>query len=97
MRRLEEMAEKVLFEIRGLENEEGYSFTCRHGQVVLSTCGPFFWRCLIPFVRAGTSKSDLNKWAQSLRKHSRRSVRRTLDSFEKMYDEIYGTKGVGRD
>ena len=84
------MSEKVLFEFRAEENEDGYSVIVKHDKEALSDwCPPIrghFFRSL---------KNDLMKGMRRHRRLSKRRMRRGLDFYERMYEELYGSEDEG--
>ena len=84
------MSEKVLFEFRAEENEDGYSVIVKHDKEALSDWCPAirgrFFQSL---------KKDLRKRMRSYRMFSKRRMRRGLNFYERMYEELYGSEDEG--
>jgi hypothetical protein len=77
------MAERILFEFRTKRDEDGYRFEFRPGEGELMVCGPFSW--------AGWGcRPSTSGWADRAWERSRRTMRETLDAFERMYEDLYG-------
>jgi hypothetical protein len=85
------MSEKVLFEFRTEENEEGYSVVVKQDKEALSewcpvTSGGFFQ----------AFKKDAIKRIRMHRKFSKRRMRRGLNFYERMYEELYAPLEEGK-
>jgi len=79
--------EKVLFEFRSEENDDGYTFVVNHDKEA------FPFRC--PFI-AGRStssfKADMVKRLRKYRRFSKQRMRRGLKFYERMYRDLYGAQ-----
>jgi hypothetical protein len=75
------MAERILFEFCTLRGEDGCRFEFRPGGGEATVCGPFSW--------AGCGSWSAG-WADRVKERSRRTMRETLDTFERMYRDLYG-------
>ena len=82
------MAERILFEFCTKRDEDGYRFEFRPGGGEGVVCGPFSWvGCGPGFGPCGPWWAE---WADRAWERSRRKMRETLDSFERMYEDLYG-------
>ena len=79
------MSEKVLFEFRVEENEDGYSYVLEHDKEAFAEGCP----SIMKYFLDSTAKKE-SRWMRIHRKRSKRRMRRRLDFFEKVYDEFYG-------
>jgi hypothetical protein len=84
------MSEKVLLEFRAEEIEDGYSVFVKHDKEALSDWCPairsYFFQSL---------KKDLRKRMHNYRRFSKRRMRRGLNFYERMYEELYGSEDEG--
>ena len=79
------MSEKVLFEFRAEENEDGYSVVVKHDKEALSDwCPPFSGRFF------QSLRKDVKRRMRRHRGLSKRRMRRGLNFYERMYEELYG-------
>jgi hypothetical protein len=82
------MEEKVIFEYRAERNEDGYHYVMRRADQRLEI------KSTLPLERF--AEGHPARWAKRLHRmghhagRSRRAVRKTLDTFERMYRDIYG-------
>jgi hypothetical protein len=84
------MSEKVLFEFRAEENEDGYSIIVKRDKEALSDwCPPIRGRFF------QSLKNDLRKGMRRHRRLSKRRMRRGLNFYERMYEELYGSIDEG--
>ena len=79
------MSEKVLFEFRVEETEDGYNYVVNHDKETFGESGPYFLRRFFSPMKKGSRKRF-----RKFRKVARRRMRRRLDYFERVYDELYG-------
>ena len=79
------MNEKVIFEFRVEENEDGYNYVFKHDKETFGDSGPSFMKRFFPSSTMGASKR-----LRKFRKLAKRQMRRRLDFFEQVYDEFYG-------
>lgn len=79
------MSEKVIFEFRVEENEDGYSYVFNHDKEAFGDLGPSFMKRFFTSSTKGASKR-----LRKFRKLAKRRMRRRLDFFEQAYDELYG-------
>lgn len=79
------MSEKVIFEFRVEENEDGYSYVFNHDKEAFGEWGPSFMKRFFPSSTKGASKR-----LRKFRKIAERRMRHRRDFFEKVYDELYG-------
>ena len=79
------MSEKVLFEFRAEENEEGYTFVIKHDKEAYSAWCP-------PFMKKSFSslKKDMRRHFREHHRYLRRRMRRRLKFYERMYEDLYG-------
>ena len=79
------MEEKVLFEFRVEETEDGYTFAVRHDKEAFPHWCP-------PIKRGSFSRSrrGMMRHLRRHRKSAKRWMRRNLDFYERMYEELYG-------
>ena len=84
------MSEKVLFEFRAEENDDGYTFVVKHDKETFPSWGPSIIKRFLP-----SCKEDAMERLRKHRKLSRRRMRRTLDFYETMYGELYGPQNEG--
>ena len=79
--------EKVLFEFRAEENEDGYTFEVKHDREAF----PF----MCPFTKGrsfSSIKADMAKHFRRYRRFSRQQMRRGLKFYERMYKDLYGDR-----
>jgi hypothetical protein len=80
------MNEKVLFEYRVEENENGYTYVVKHDKEAFPFRFPF---------RAGRSSSSFKarmaKQFRRYRRFSKQQMRRGLKIYERMYKDLYGS------
>ena len=79
------MSEKVIFEVRVEETEDGYNYVFKHDKETFGESGPDFMKRFFPVSGLGPGKKF-----RKFRKRAKRRMRRRLDFFEKVYDELYG-------
>jgi hypothetical protein len=79
------MSEKVLFEFRAEENEDGYTIFVKHDKEAFPAWCPSIGGRFFPFF-----KEDVVKRLHKYRKFSKRRMRRRLDLYERMYEDLYG-------
>lgn len=78
------MSEKVIFEFRVEESEDGFNYVFKHDKETFGEAGPSFMKRFFPSFTMEPS----NK-LQKFHKIAKRRMRRRLDFFEKVYDELY--------
>jgi hypothetical protein len=78
------MSEKVLFEFRVEETDDGYNYVFKHDKETFGEAGPAFIKRF--FSPSGESP---RKGIYRFGKLAQRRMRRRLDFFEKVYDELY--------
>jgi hypothetical protein len=83
-RRIKGMSEKVLFEFRAEETEEGYNYEFRRDREALEEWMPSFMKSFLAY-----SNKRYRKRMQKYHNVARRRMRRRLNFYEKMYDELY--------
>jgi hypothetical protein len=83
------MSEKVLFEFRVEETDDGYNYVFNHDKETFGDSGPDFMKRFF-----SASKVGPRRRFRKFRKHAKRRMRRRLDFFEKVYDEFYGPEEV---
>jgi hypothetical protein len=84
------MSEKVLFEFRAEENEDGYNVIVKHDKEALSDwCPPIRGRFF------QSLRKDVKKRMHRHRRLSKRRMRRGLNFYERMYGELYGSVDEG--
>ena len=86
------MSEKVIFEFRVEETEDGFNYVVNHDKETFGEAGPAFMKRFLPFSSHGPSKR-LKKY----RKFAKRRMRKRLDFFEKVYGELYGQEDADED
>jgi hypothetical protein len=84
------MAEKVLFEYRAQDGENGCEFHFGHGTTTPGPFGPFVGICCRGEIHADVPRDEGSKSARRPRERSRRNVRDTLDLLERMFHDLYG-------
>jgi hypothetical protein len=84
------MSEKVIFEARVEETDDGYNYVFKHDKETFGESAPAFMKRFFPF-------SGKGPWAgmRKFRRLARRRMRRRLDFFERVYDELYGLEEEG--
>ena len=83
------MSEKVIFEFRVEENEDGYNYVFKHDKETFGESGPAFIKRFFL-----TSAQGPGKKMQKVRKFAKRRMRKRLDFLEKVYDEFYSQEDV---
>lgn len=78
------MGEKILLEFRVEENEDGYTFEVKHDKEMFPFWFPSFKRS--SFSR---SRREIMRRLRKHRKFAKRRMRRNLDFYERMYEELY--------
>ena len=78
------MSEKVIFEFRVDEKEDGYTYVFKHDKEALGEWGPSLMQRFLPSFAKGVGKR-----LEIHRNLSKRRMRRRLDFFEKVYEELY--------
>jgi hypothetical protein len=86
------MSEKVLFEFRAEENEDGYTFAVKHDKDAFPFLFPFMRGRLSPAAREKMAK----RW-QRFHKFSKRRMRRKLNFYERMYEDLYSPQEEGEE
>lgn len=79
------MSEKVIFEFRVEEDEDGYDYVFKHDKETFGESGPAFMKRFLSFSGKGPGKR-----VRKFRTLAKRRMRRRLDFFEKVFDELYG-------
>lgn len=91
------MAEKIIFEYRAEQQADGYHYTLsRDGQRIEI-------KSTLP-LKGFAGRERRARWARRFHRHmgrcqqkSRQAVRKTLDAFEGMYQDIYGGAATGQE
>jgi hypothetical protein len=83
------MGEKVLFEFRIEETDDGYSYVFNHDKETFGDSGPFFMKRFFSPLKMGPSRRF-----RKFHKIARRRMRRRLDFFERVYGELYGPEDI---
>ncbi len=86
------MAEKVIFEFRAEEGEDGYRFEFRNPDLDCMGLTPFLMSCCQTAPMGGLFGGRAS--SKHSRAKARRRMRNTLDFFQKMYDDLYGEDEV---
>lgn len=83
------MAEKVIFEVRVKQDEEGCGIEFKHGARHFTVFGPDFsaWCRGAGVARAHRAWGP--KWSHRDRDEARGHMRETLDFLEQMYDDLF--------
>ncbi|OGO18370.1 MAG: hypothetical protein A2Z14_15485 [Chloroflexi bacterium RBG_16_48_8] len=81
------MSEKVLFEFRAEEDEDGYTFVVKHDKEAIPAWCPAIKNRSFPSLKEGAMKRF-----RKYRTLSKRRMRRRLNFFERMYEELYGPR-----
>jgi hypothetical protein len=84
------MSEKVLFEFRAEEKEDGYNVSVKHDKEALSDWCPAIRSRFFQSVKRGMTKR-----MRHYRRFSKRGMRRGLNFYERMYEDLYGPLGEG--
>lgn len=79
------MSEKVLFEFKAEETDDGYTYVFKHDKETFGDAGPSFLKRFF-----GSSSRGPSRRFGKFRRMARRRMRRRLDFFENVYDELYG-------
>ena len=86
------MSEKVIFEFRVEETEDGFNYVFNHDKETFGEAGPAFMKRFIQSSGEGPGKR-----IRKFRKLAKRRMRKRLDFFEKVYGELYGQEDVDED
>ena len=88
------MADKVIYEMRVERVNNRYQYRIRHPQEGLTVSFPAGGKCrpvFFPVMR----KKVMRLRNRRMREKSRQHMRRTLDFYEELYDQLYGEEGAG--
>jgi hypothetical protein len=86
------MSEKVLFEFRTEENEDGYIFEVKHDKEAFPCWSPSLRKGFFPRVRR-----EMRRRLRKHRRSAKRRMRRNLDFYERVYEELYGPVEEGEE
>ncbi len=86
------MSEKVLFEFRAEEDEDGYSFIVTHDKEAFPAWCPFIGDRFFP-----SFKESKEKRLHKYHRFSKRWMRRRLALYERMYEDLYGPFEEGKE
>ncbi|MEA3441760.1 MAG: hypothetical protein U9R58_15905 [Chloroflexota bacterium] len=83
------MTEKVIFEFRTRQDEKGMRYEIKYPADGIAVHAPA-WKDFYPsFLPCSSSKREIKR-ACRLRLRSRWQMRKTLDFYERMYEDLYG-------
>ena len=88
------MSEKVIFEVRVKENEDGCSVDFRHGDRRFTVPGPDFPLWCQESCSAGVLHHDAPKWSQRRTDEAQHHMRETLDFLEQLYRDLFGDEDL---
>ena len=86
------MSEKVIFEFRVEETEDGFNYVFNHDKETFGEAGPAFMKRFLSASAEGPGKK-----VRKFRKLAKRRMRKRLDFFEKAYKELYEQEGAEED
>jgi len=86
------MSEKVIFEFRVEETEDGFTYVFNHDKETFGEQGPAFMKRFFSASAKGPGKR-----VRKFRKLAKRRMRKRLDFFEKVYSELYDQEDADED
>ncbi len=98
------MTERIIFEFRALEGEQGTRFEFSHADETMADPGPFIFHCCpgshfgcgFHVTAAGAGPGPFpgaRSGVRGRRRRRREDMRGTLDFFMRMYRDLYGDEG----
>lgn len=83
------MTEKVIFEFRTKQDEKGLRYEIKYPAEGIAVHAPVRKDFCSPFIPCSSSKRDIKRVCR-LRMRSSWQMRKTLDYYERMYEDLYG-------
>lgn len=89
------MVEKVIFQFRARQTDGGTQYEIKHPREGIAVRYPSAMGVCLPFIRWMPSKPARRR-ARAKKAKSRNHMRRRLDFYEKLYQDMYGGDDYAR-